>query len=61
MSHLTKILLFTAFILCTAFDASAASRHRRIVHAVRSNDSVVPLQSNACPSIPPCRTPRDDW
>lgn len=61
MSHLAKILLAAAFVVGIVFNASAATRHHRVVHAVQSYDSVVPVQSNACPPVPPCHPQRNDW
>jgi len=61
MSHMTKILLAAAFVLGLVFNASAASRHHRVIDGAQSYASVVPVQSNACPPVPPCFPQRNDW
>lgn len=58
----SKIIAFSAaFVLGAVINASAATRHHRAVHTLRSYDDGVPILSNACPPVPPCRTPRNDW
>jgi hypothetical protein len=61
MSHMIKILLSAAFVLGVVFNASAATRHHRVIHGAQSYASVVPAQSNACPPVPPCFPQRNDW
>jgi hypothetical protein len=61
MSHMIKILLSGAFVLGVVFNASAATRHHRVIHGAQSYDSVAPVQSNACPPVPPCFPQWDDW
>jgi hypothetical protein len=61
MSHMIKLSLAAAFVLGLVFDASAATRHHRVIHGGQSYASVAPVQSNACPPVPPCFPQRDDW
>jgi hypothetical protein len=62
MLHMTRMLLSAAFVLAVVFNASAASRHHRVIHyGEQSYASVAPVQSNACPPVPPCFPQRDDW
>jgi hypothetical protein len=69
MLHMIKIIsLAAALVLGTVFNASAATKHgrvehRRVVHIypLPSSNGAPPILSNACPPVPPCRTPRDDW
>jgi hypothetical protein len=66
MSRMIRISLSAAFVLGTVFNASAATKHRRVVHVYPSPysngaPSAGVSLSSACPPVPPCRTPRDDW
>lgn len=63
MLHMMKILVSAAFVLGAVSGASAATKHRRAVHASPSHYSTVPSysSSNACPPVPPCFPQRDDW
>lgn len=67
MLHVLKIVsLSAAFVLGTVFNASAATKHSRVVHrhptpSTNGPPSGGPTLSNACPPVPPCRPPRDDW
>jgi len=65
MLHIIKVSLAAAFVLGTVVSVSAATKHRRVVHIHPSLFISGPAAgvslSSACPPVPPCRTPTNDW
>jgi hypothetical protein len=63
----TRIALAVAIVASTTFTAaSAATKHRRVVHSSRPIYDVVPsggvsLSTQCLPTDTPCRTQPDGW
>jgi len=62
MSHTKTLCLSAAFVLAVAVNASAATRHHHVIYSYGAQSyDTVPVQSNACPPVPPCAPQRNDW